>query len=50
MAWQSFTVDEVEEEHQIGNVINIFPNHGVVWEQRVDQYDAIVGFFYDAHI
>jgi hypothetical protein len=25
-------------------LVNFFPNHGVAWEQRVDQYDAIVGF------
>jgi hypothetical protein len=24
--------------------VNIFPNHGVAWEQRVDRYDAMVGF------
>jgi hypothetical protein len=25
-------------------MVNIFPNHGVAWEWRVDQYDAMVGF------
>jgi hypothetical protein len=39
-AWQSFDVDEVEEVQ----VVNIFQNHGVAWEQRVDQYDAMVDF------
>jgi hypothetical protein len=24
--------------------VNIFPNHGVAWEQTVDQYDDMVGF------
>jgi hypothetical protein len=37
----------VEEEHSKWEkqwLVNIFPNHGVVWEQRVDQYDTMVDF------
>jgi hypothetical protein len=45
-AWQSFIVDEVEEAHQVGKVMlgKCSPKPWVAYKQRVDQYDAVVGF------